>query len=265
MLSAFTVSTLQKCAARGFGDPVLDGKAPSFGKHSATHVWFHLIFQCRILTAEGILERLEFHVDGRRICGGAFAAVYAIPPATFATLVRHVRRGDYAWVTYAGTRTCSKASDKPTLVMSAEVCVRAEVYKKEFVPQMRGIGYLWSLESEGWGSYATWREGRKRALFAPSKDTYGADYQRPFCLISRADHSAFKECPECKRLRLQIAELLKAGHESTAIRTVKEEQRHHSEWFMKQRRELDNIRHSRGRHDTLFEQACACRFLGSFL
>eukprot|EP00965_Chrysotila_dentata_P222215 6192822-Pleurochrysis_carterae.AAC.1 len=36
MRSAFTVSTLRKCAARVFGEPVLDGMAPSIGKHTAT-------------------------------------------------------------------------------------------------------------------------------------------------------------------------------------------------------------------------------------
>eukprot|EP00965_Chrysotila_dentata_P034080 1135046-Pleurochrysis_carterae.AAC.1 len=47
---------------------------------------------------------------------------------------------------------------------------------------------------------------------------------------------------------------MKGGHDSAAIRDVKDQQRLHSEWFMRQRRELDNMRHSGGRHDTLFEQ-----------
>eukprot|EP00965_Chrysotila_dentata_P084311 2784357-Pleurochrysis_carterae.AAC.1 len=38
------------------------------------------------------------------------------------------------------------------------------------------------------------------------------------------------------------------------VRAMKDEQRVHSEWFMRQRRELDTMRHSGGRHDTLFEQ-----------
>eukprot|EP00965_Chrysotila_dentata_P042075 1396056-Pleurochrysis_carterae.AAC.1 len=74
---------------------------------------------------------------------------------------------------------------------------------------MQQIGHCWSLEEGTEGSYATWRAGRDRALLSLSKDTYGADYAKPFRLISRADHSAFKECPECKRLRLQVAELMR--------------------------------------------------------
>eukprot|EP00965_Chrysotila_dentata_P046719 1551347-Pleurochrysis_carterae.AAC.1 len=54
---------------------------------------------------------------------------------------------------------------------------------------------------------------------------------------------------------MQLAELLKKGHDSAAVRAKNEDQRLHSEWFMRQRRELDVMRHSGGRHDTLFEQA----------
>eukprot|EP00965_Chrysotila_dentata_P033390 1111253-Pleurochrysis_carterae.AAC.1 len=63
---------------------------------------------------------------------------------------------------------------------------------------MRTIGYCWSLEEGTEGSYATWRSGRKKALLTLSKETYGSDNPKLFRLISRADHSAFKECPECK-------------------------------------------------------------------
>eukprot|EP00965_Chrysotila_dentata_P191825 6174778-Pleurochrysis_carterae.AAC.1 len=97
MLSAFTVSTLRKCAARVFGNSVLDGKGPSTAKHDVTHIWFDLIFQCRIVNAEGLVERIEFNVEGRRVCGGAFQAVYVIPSATFTTIVRNVMRGDHRW------------------------------------------------------------------------------------------------------------------------------------------------------------------------
>eukprot|EP00965_Chrysotila_dentata_P055521 1841974-Pleurochrysis_carterae.AAC.1 len=132
---------------------------------------------------------------GRRICGGAFSAAYCIPPATFNKLVRRVMRGDHQW------RDRLQCYDiMPHLT---GVCVCAKVYKKEFIPQMQKIGYVWSLEKGSEGSYATWREGLKWALSSLSKDTYGTDYSKPFRLISRADHSAFKECPTCKRLRLQ--------------------------------------------------------------
>eukprot|EP00965_Chrysotila_dentata_P085659 2825949-Pleurochrysis_carterae.AAC.1 len=78
-MSAFTVSTLRKCAARVFGDAILEGKDPSIPKHSATLIWFDLVFQCRVVNAEGVVERIDFKVEGRHVCDGAFAAVYAIP------------------------------------------------------------------------------------------------------------------------------------------------------------------------------------------
>eukprot|EP00965_Chrysotila_dentata_P167721 5538595-Pleurochrysis_carterae.AAC.1 len=63
-------------------------------------------------------------------------------------------------------------------IYSPWVCVWAEVYKKEFVPQMQDIGYAWSLEAGSEGSYATWRAARNRALLSLSRDTYGADYPK---------------------------------------------------------------------------------------
>eukprot|EP00965_Chrysotila_dentata_P032955 1098133-Pleurochrysis_carterae.AAC.1 len=62
---------------------------------------------------------IDYSVDGRCVCGRSFAAVYAIPPATFDTLERNVVRGDCHWVTYASTRTSH--SNKTILVMDAEV------------------------------------------------------------------------------------------------------------------------------------------------
>eukprot|EP00965_Chrysotila_dentata_P005745 189484-Pleurochrysis_carterae.AAC.1 len=125
-----------------------------------------------------------------------------------------------------------------------QVCVWSEVYKNECIPQMQGIGHYWTEDACGEGSYATWRAARTRALKTLANETYGSDYPKPFRLISRADHSAFKECPECKRLRLQLAELLKNGEDITVVRAAKAEQKQHCDWFLKQRRELDTMRHS---------------------
>eukprot|EP00965_Chrysotila_dentata_P044554 1481125-Pleurochrysis_carterae.AAC.3 len=119
---------------------------------------------------------------------------------------------------------------------------------------MRKAGYYWSLEKGLEWSYATWRAARAKALVRLSKEMYGSDYPKPFRLISRADHSAFKECEECKRLRLEVAQLLRDGADSATVATKKAKQRVHSDWFMQQRRELDTMRHSGGRHDTLFKQ-----------
>eukprot|EP00965_Chrysotila_dentata_P237278 6201809-Pleurochrysis_carterae.AAC.1 len=47
MQSAFTLAALRNCAARVYGEPYLDGKAPAIGNHSAQHIWFQAVFQCR--------------------------------------------------------------------------------------------------------------------------------------------------------------------------------------------------------------------------
>eukprot|EP00965_Chrysotila_dentata_P253456 6211243-Pleurochrysis_carterae.AAC.2 len=51
-------------------------------KHSASHIWFNLIFNCRVLNLVGVLNRIQYSKEGRHVCGGAVAAVYAIPLAT---------------------------------------------------------------------------------------------------------------------------------------------------------------------------------------
>eukprot|EP00965_Chrysotila_dentata_P025268 839775-Pleurochrysis_carterae.AAC.1 len=58
---------------------------------------------------------------------------------------------------------------------------------------MQRKGYSWSLTADGEGSNAIWREGRKHALQAYADETYG-DGDKPLRLVSRANHSAFKEC-----------------------------------------------------------------------
>eukprot|EP00965_Chrysotila_dentata_P107381 3547556-Pleurochrysis_carterae.AAC.1 len=73
-----------------------------------------------------------------------------------------------------------------------QVCVWKDVYETEFVPRMQRRGYSWSLASDGKGSSATWREGKNRALQMYADETYGPG-GKPFRLVSRADHSAFKE------------------------------------------------------------------------
>eukprot|EP00965_Chrysotila_dentata_P213601 6187721-Pleurochrysis_carterae.AAC.2 len=140
MHSAFTVSLLlRKCAARVFGDSVLHGKEPSTMKLSFSQVWFELIFQCCVLNADGIVQRIDYHVEGRRVCGGAFAAVYSIPPATFTNMSCHVLRGDHAWATYAQTRTRSAARDKSTLVASAEVWWYQPLKCYNIMPHLTGV------------------------------------------------------------------------------------------------------------------------------
>lgn len=127
------------------------------------------------------------------------------------------------------------------------------MYEQEFVPEMQRKGYSWSLTADGEGSNATWRDGRKQALQAYADETYG-DGGKPFRLVSRADHSAFKECSRCKTLRLAVAKLMREGARSDAIAAAKAEQKKHSDWFLGQRNELEKMRQSGKSNETVFEQ-----------
>eukprot|EP00965_Chrysotila_dentata_P104699 3457715-Pleurochrysis_carterae.AAC.1 len=53
---------------------------------------------------------------------------------------RQVMRGDYhAWVTFARTRTCSAARDRPTLVMAAEVWWYERLQCYDIMPHLTGV------------------------------------------------------------------------------------------------------------------------------
>eukprot|EP00965_Chrysotila_dentata_P201511 6180614-Pleurochrysis_carterae.AAC.4 len=90
-----------------------------------------------------------------------------------------------------------------------QVCVWKEIELNNFLPLVQGKGYTWSAEPDKAGSNASWRAEKYKALKQYALETYGPDFKKPFrSLISRADHSAFKECAECKRLRLDVAEAI---------------------------------------------------------
>eukprot|EP00965_Chrysotila_dentata_P063974 2119546-Pleurochrysis_carterae.AAC.1 len=275
--NTFTVTLLKKCAASTFGESALCEEPPSKSNHEAVHVWLRLVFDCRVLNAEGAVASIDFRVEGRRLCCGAFRTAYCMSKATFDTICTRVISGDHKWVTYASTRTCSAAKDRPTLLLAATawwrtrlgyydmmphlrrciihpVCVWKDVYHNEFVPHMQSRGYSWSLEEDRRkGSESTWRKGRKKALQQFADEAYGPG-GKPFRLVSCSDHSAFKECSRCRELRLDLAKLLKEGADSEQIAEKKKEQKQHSDWFYAQRAALENMRQSGNRDDTIFEQ-----------
>eukprot|EP00965_Chrysotila_dentata_P124111 4102039-Pleurochrysis_carterae.AAC.1 len=55
------------------------------------------------------------------------------------SLVRNVMRGDHMWITYAQTRTCSKARDRPTLVGAAEVWWLQRLQCYDIMPHLTGV------------------------------------------------------------------------------------------------------------------------------
>lgn len=129
-----------------------------------------------------------------------------------------------------------------------------DVYEQEFVPQMKDMGYTWSIEEDRKkGSNSTWRKGKDAALQIFADETYGPG-GKPFRLVSRSDHSAFKECSLCRKLRLDLAVLLKQGADPQQIAACKLKQKAHSDWFLAQREALENMRQSGQRHNTIFEQ-----------
>lgn len=139
-----------------------------------------------------------------------------------------------------------------------QVCVWKEIYINDFIPFAQKKGYSWSADADKEGSNATWRAGKKKALQQFAEETYGPDFQKPFRLIARADHSAFKECAECKKLRLAVARAISEGKDHCEIQREKRLQKEHLDWFMAQRDELERLRQSGAREDTIFEQAREC-------
>ena len=130
-----------------------------------------------------------------------------------------------------------------------------DVFKDEFLKHMVDIGHAWCHEDGRPGSMATWLDAKNRALQALAHETYGPD-SPPYRLISRKDHSAYKECAECRRLRLDVARLLKEGKDLLAIDAAKKLQADHRNWYMTQREKLEAMRQSGLRNNTIFEQAC---------
>lgn len=139
MQSKFTVLLLRKCAAVTYGDSLLLGEKPSIGNHAATRNWFNLVFACRVLDQDGKVADIAYHVQGARICSGAFGAAYCIPPSTLGKIARNVKRGDQAWVTYASTATSVAASSNFTLVSIAESWWMARIRCYDFMPHLRRV------------------------------------------------------------------------------------------------------------------------------
>eukprot|EP00965_Chrysotila_dentata_P222019 6192717-Pleurochrysis_carterae.AAC.1 len=64
---------------------------------------------------------------------------YGIPMSTFWKMVRYVRRGECNWTTSAGTKTCSKVKQKPTLVGAAEVWWLERLQCYDVMPHLTGV------------------------------------------------------------------------------------------------------------------------------
>eukprot|EP00965_Chrysotila_dentata_P064704 2145520-Pleurochrysis_carterae.AAC.1 len=135
--NAFTVTLLKKCAACTFGETAVREETPSISNHEAVHVWFRLVFDCRVLNDEGAVASIDFKVEGRRLCRGAFRTAYCMSKATFDTICARIMAGDHKWVTYANTRTCSAAKDRPSLLLAATAWWRTRLGYFDMMPHLR--------------------------------------------------------------------------------------------------------------------------------
>ena len=158
----------------------------------------------------------------------------------------------------------------------------SDVYESEFVTEMRILGCHWKLPSKiakaktaqpkgsnsdseadaddtddpGKGSRATWYKGRNMAL-AELGAMYNDD-KKPFRLVSRKNHSAYKECADCQRLRLAIEEALKLKRSHSVVTERKALLTEHLAIVYKDRATLDRIILSSQSEGYVMENADKC-------
>eukprot|EP00965_Chrysotila_dentata_P234006 6199931-Pleurochrysis_carterae.AAC.1 len=135
--NVFTVNLLKKCAAYTYGEEGVRGEKPSVGNHDAVKRWFRLVFDCRVVNSSGTVSDIEFKLEGRRICSGAFRIAYCITRTTFQSIIRNVLAGHHEWVTYKSTRTCNPARDRPTLMAAATAWWRERLRYYDMMPHLR--------------------------------------------------------------------------------------------------------------------------------
>jgi hypothetical protein len=74
----------------------------------------------------------------------------------------------------------------------------------------------------------------------------------------RSKQSAFKECTDCKALRLEYAEGLRNRLMPVDILKIKASMKKHRDWWQDQRFELDRLRRQGARNEVVFGQSDAC-------
>eukprot|EP00965_Chrysotila_dentata_P237608 6202013-Pleurochrysis_carterae.AAC.1 len=110
--TVFTVLLLRQCAAQTFDDKTLREERTSIPNHTACRNWFRFIYACRICDADRNVVSINFNSRGHRVCSGAFAATYAIPPATMKSMVKCMMGGNHEWVSFRETATSAANASK---------------------------------------------------------------------------------------------------------------------------------------------------------
>jgi len=214
----------------------------------------------------GKVTSVDYKVDGHTVCHRTWGAFRAI--AQIDSIHRKLLNGDTCWSASedAGARL-AKRNLSATLGTAAAAwwTIRLSYYERvvakgviqyprdvnfqrmyatEFVPEMQLLGHNWLSHTETRndevGSMATWYRGRKAALQQLAINEEGAN-AKPFKFKSRAQHSAYKECPVCQSRRLAVAYAIKSKMSPAEIRRRQEAYAAHLQWMMAQRRCMEEM------------------------
>ncbi|KAL3926315.1 MAG: hypothetical protein SGPRY_003352 [Prymnesium sp.] len=144
------------------------------------------------------------------------------------------------------------------------------VYRDEFVPYMHLRAVIWrhpdesrdamqGKRSSACTSIGVWYSGpgQRRTLKQLDGEEKLGERKR-FRFVARKKHSAYKECTECKRLRLAIRNALAQQQTPARIRELTEEQAAYIQWMMRQRRELERLMEMVANERMLVESSDKC-------
>lgn len=156
------------CAQQSFGDAVfIQDWANITPNHQAVNKWFQLVHQCRVLdTVHSKVTRIDYKINGVRVCQGAWAWIHGVRPATSNGIHRQVMRGFHSWNNSLNKEAAlTKRSELADLsnaaaawwhirlgyyemlvehgkIMHPRLCW-VSVYEEEFLPEMAKIGLTW--------------------------------------------------------------------------------------------------------------------------
>ena len=271
------IRVLKVCAAESFGEAALEQLWDSITpNHTAVATWFELARSGRIVNEAGTVAVL-YKIGDSLVCAPAWAAVRGIPPTTAAAIDRAVRAGANTW--NDGTQRAAASAERSLrgplkaaatawwmtrlgyyemittrgLILHPRGMVWDAVYDDEFVAEMRLLGHAWRLRSEakgdGYGSQGTWYLGRAEALQRLAHQKLGAG-TKAFKFVSRAKHSAYKECHDCQTKRLAKAAAIARGAPPDEIKALDADLTTHLQWMYAQRLRLEQITQMAGHEVT---------------
>ena len=273
------VRVLKVYAAESFGEAALEQLWDKIiPNHIATRAWFERARSCRVVDEAGAVAVLYKSGD-KFVCAHAWAAIRGVPPTTAAAIDRAVRAGANSW--NDGTQRAVASAErslqgplkaaatawwmtrlgyyemitKRGWILHPRGMVWDAVYDDEFVAEMRLLGHPWRLRSEAkaddnYGSQGTWYLGRAEALQRLAHKKLGAG-AKAFKFVSRAKHSAYKECHECQTKRLAKAAAIARGAPPDEIKALDADLTSHLQWMYAQRLRLEQITQMAGHEVTL--------------